>query len=485
MNSSKIPNFCIVGQSNQGKTTLLATLTGDDRLTISNMPGATLIATGYPVKVGGEKIMVFWDTPGFENSPEAHQWFKEHADSGQNPAVEFIREFRGQPEFCKECEIFKPISQGAAVIFVVDLSKRVLETDKQQIAILRQCGNPRLAVTYSKDGKDRNLEEWTRLLNRDFNIRIPFNAHTATVSERFRLLERIQTLIPEWEGPMDKAIYALKKDQERKQSEAVSHLLSLLQRILGLRKSESVTANKDRTVIHEHLEQKIRNAVLDEEVRFRNDIRKTFGHSKEHWTMPKILSNDVFSNEVWKVLGLTKTQLAMVGAIIGAIVGGICDAHLGGASWGLGVAIGAVFGASTAILSAGRVALITFPGIGLGPLKLPSKRFGGVDAVAQVHPKSALSGILIDRGLLYIERAINRPHGLTDDTQVEISLEKTGASVRKGLTRTWSTGEHKILAKFIGNAAKKGPDSIKLDEVKAELKRVVTKQFEILTNVGS
>ncbi len=493
MNPSHIPSFCVVGQSNQGKTTLLATLTEDDRLGISNMPGTTTAATDYPVKVGDEIIMVFWDTPGFENSADAHQWFQEHADRSQNPSAEFIGAFRDQHEFRKECEIFKPISEGAAVIFVVDLSQRVRETDRQQIAILRQCGSPRLAVTFSKDGKDRNLEKWTRLLTRDFNIRIPFNAHTATISDRFRLLERIQTLIPEWEGTMDKAIRALKKDQERKRSEAVSHLLSMLQRILKLRKSKTLNADHDRKEIHVKLEQEIRNAVLDEEVRFRKKTRETFGHSDEHWTMPKILSNDVFSKEVRKVLGLTKTQLTMVGATIGGIIGGFFDAHVGGASWGLGAAIGAAVVGATANLGADRVALITFPGFGLGPFKLSSKRLGGVNATAQVHPKSALFGVLIDRGLLYIEQAINRPHGLTDDTRVEIPVENTGtaeqenepdtppAPQRNGLSRTWSIGEHKIMGKFIGIAAKNVSDPIKLDDARAKLKRVVMKQLEILT----
>ncbi len=487
MKSSHIPNFCVVGQSNQGKTTLLATLTEDDRLTISNMPGTTPVATEYPVEVSGEKIMIFWDTPGFENSAETHQWFQKHADQSNNPAADFIKEFGGRPKFRKECEIFKPISEGAAVIFVVDLSQRVRETDKQQLAILRQCRNPRLAVIFSKDGKDRNLEEWTRLLNRDFNIRIPFNAHKATFSERFRLLDRIKTLIPEWDETMAKATNALKKDHERKRSEAVSHLLSMLQEILKLREKEVLEADKDREEIYESLELKIRNAVVNEEICFREKVRETFGHSDEHWTMPEILNNDVFSEEVWKVLGLTKVQLTTVGAIIGAIVGGVIDAHLGGASWGMGAAIGAAFGATTAHLGAGRVALITVPGFVLGPLKIPSKRFGGVNAEAKVHTKSALFGILIDRGLLYIEQAINRPHGLTDDAPVEIPVEKEHepdtppTSRRKGLANTWSIGEHKTMGKFIGTAAKTVRDPIKLDDARAELKRVIMKQFEILT----
>ncbi len=496
MNSSHIPSFCVVGQSNQGKTTLLATLTEDDRLRISNMPGTTTTATDYPVKVDGEKIMIFWDTPGFENSADTHQWFKENADHSNKPAADFIAAFRDQTEFRMECEIFKPISEGAAVIYVVDLSQKVRDTDRQQIEILRQCGNPRLAVTFSKDGKDRHLEEWTTLLTRDFYIRIPFNAHTATISERFRLLGLIQTLIPDWEGTMGKAVRSLKKDHQRKRSEAVGHLLSMLQKTLGLRESRALDAESDRKEIHDDLEKKIKNAVVDEEARFRKKNLKTFGHSDDHWTMPEILSDDVFSNEVWKVLGLTKTQLTMVGGIIVGILGAIIDAHLGGASWGLGAAIGAVVGATTANLSAGSVALIEFPGIGLGRFKLPSKKFGGVNAVAQVHPKSALFGILIDRGLLYIEQAINRPHGLTTGTPVEIPVENIGiteegdnpdtppATRRKGLASTWSIGEHKTLGKFIGMAAKNLPDPIKLDGARAELKRVIMKHLEILTPSG-
>ena len=119
-----IPTFVVVGQPNEGKTTVMATLTENDAAQISPIPGTTTHRQRYAVLVNGQEVLVFWDTPGFENSAGALDWFKKNEDVAANMAQKFLAAFERSGEFVEECEILKPIAEGAAVIYVVDSRAR-------------------------------------------------------------------------------------------------------------------------------------------------------------------------------------------------------------------------------------------------------------------------------------------------------------------------------------------------------------------------
>src|SRR5262245_8813620 len=118
-----IPTFAIVGQPNEGKTTVMATLSEDDAAQISPVPGTTTHRKRYPVLVNGTEALVFWDTPGFENSAEVLEWFKKNDNPASNMPESFLA-VPGHPEtYREECEILSTIAEGAAVIYVVDASR--------------------------------------------------------------------------------------------------------------------------------------------------------------------------------------------------------------------------------------------------------------------------------------------------------------------------------------------------------------------------
>src|SRR5690242_14191199 len=102
-----IPTFVVVGQPNEGKTTVMATLAENDVAQISPLPGTTTHRQRYAVLVNGKEVLVFWDTPGFENSAEALAWLKKHEDPTGNLAQNFLSAFEGSAQFTEECEILK------------------------------------------------------------------------------------------------------------------------------------------------------------------------------------------------------------------------------------------------------------------------------------------------------------------------------------------------------------------------------------------
>src|SRR5438876_679811 len=123
-----IPSFALVGQPNEGKTTVMATLAEDDQAVISPIPGTTQTCRRYPVLIDGTEVIVFYDTPGFQNAEAALEWF-ENNSSLSDALATFLTTFNGTAIFTQESEILKPLSEGAAAIYVADASRPVRLVD--------------------------------------------------------------------------------------------------------------------------------------------------------------------------------------------------------------------------------------------------------------------------------------------------------------------------------------------------------------------
>ncbi|MCI5191117.1 MAG: hypothetical protein D3905_15290, partial [Candidatus Electrothrix sp. AS4_5] len=59
-----IPEFAIVGHPNEGKSSVLSTLSEDDSVRISPMPGETRECRSFPVIIDNKEVIRFIDTPG-------------------------------------------------------------------------------------------------------------------------------------------------------------------------------------------------------------------------------------------------------------------------------------------------------------------------------------------------------------------------------------------------------------------------------------
>jgi len=61
-----IPEFAVLGHPNEGKSTVVSTLSEDDGVKISRVPGETVVCRSFPVLIDGKEILTFTDTPGFQ-----------------------------------------------------------------------------------------------------------------------------------------------------------------------------------------------------------------------------------------------------------------------------------------------------------------------------------------------------------------------------------------------------------------------------------
>lgn len=93
--AAPVLTFAIVGHPNEGKSSVVSTLTEDDSVRITPIPGETTVCRTFPVVIDGIEIIRFVDTPGFQSPKAALAWLREHEGPGM--LTRFSRSTAGTP----------------------------------------------------------------------------------------------------------------------------------------------------------------------------------------------------------------------------------------------------------------------------------------------------------------------------------------------------------------------------------------------------
>ena len=78
---SFVPVLVVVGNVNQGKSSVVAALSEDDLIPVASHPGTTRISGEYKVTVGDRELLRIVDTPGFQRPRQALAWLRRRAAS--------------------------------------------------------------------------------------------------------------------------------------------------------------------------------------------------------------------------------------------------------------------------------------------------------------------------------------------------------------------------------------------------------------------
>jgi hypothetical protein len=471
----KTPSFALVGQPNEGKTTVMATMAEDDQAAISPVPGTTQTCRRYPVLLKNEEILVFYDTPGFENTAAVLKWFQDNR-ALREPLETFLTTFASGDRFRKEVEILKPLGEGAAAMYVADASRPVRGVDEQEVEILRLSGVRRIGVVNSKEEESPYLDDWRRLMSRDFNHIHQFNGHQATFRDRIHLLEAARAVIQEWHGPMDRSIAALRADWEERMRTLTTLIVRDLRALMELRKRETIQHAGDADRAKAEAIEAMKKVVREREQHFRKEVRRVFHHSDERWAVDELLELDIFHEKVWKVFGLTRNQLGLSGAIIGALIGGYIDAHTLGASFMTGALIGAILGGGIAWLQADRAMDVRLPDLEWKGFRLPGRKLGGQQAEASISPQSNVLWVVLDRYLLYVQLCASWAHGKRQQGPAAISQTK------QGFTSHWANGERGQVMDFVGHLRRAKRNDEKLEAAEKSLRTLLISKLRELTH---
>ncbi len=427
--------FAVLGHPNEGKSSVVSTLTENDRIPVSRTPGETTVTQATTIRLDGKPALEILDTPGFQNPAATLEWFQGWSGPETEMLDAFIQEHAENPSFHHDCELLGPLRKGTAILYVIDPSRPLREVDRQEMELLRLTGLPRMALLNEKRERDHEpyRAEWEEALKRRFNLIRPFNAHRATFAERIDLFSALAVLNPEEESTLRNVRDALITDWTERITESIWILEDLLSRADRFHIRLKLDPAKPEAAQREQALQDYQNGLRKLEQRARADWRKRFRHRdlpSSSETLP-LAEEDLFAEKVWKVLGLTRWQMTGAAATAGAMIGAGVDVAAGGITFG-------VFSAGAAVAA----------GVGswLGAPKLGAKShpFRKRKRLSQeefrVGPASdpTLVFVLLDRSLLYLHQVMNWSHGRRNP-------EAFLASVRENrtLSRTWSDQDRK------------------------------------------
>ncbi len=436
--STDIPEFAVLGHPNEGKSAVVSTLTEDDQVRVSPVPGETTVCRTYTVTIDGRDIIRFVDTPGFQVPRQTLAWFNTYHKDPHRILDEFIAAHESDPFYADEVELFCPVARGAGIIYVVNGSRPVRGDDLAEMEILRLTGRPRMAVINSKHADKDYTRDWRREFGKHFNsIRI-FNANAANFHDRISMLESLKSIDQEWEPVLARVIQAFQAEWEKRQRLASAYITHAIEKSIRLTVSRGIDGGDDPVLARETLAETYREQIRDIEKSMFQQIRSLFKHRVYEVSLPEysVLQHDLFSRKTWELLGLTKTQLAAAGALLGGTMGAVVDTAAHGLSLGMFTAIGGILGAGSAVLGGRRIADKSPAGI----------RLGGDRIQMGPHENPQFLYILLDRALIYYAHIIHRPHGRRE--QKNITDVNDDTVKKQGITTRLTPARRKVCARY-------------------------------------
>lgn len=437
---SEVPVFAVVGHPNEGKSSVVSTLTEDDRVPISAVPGETRQCATYAIKVDGDTLVRFVDTPGFQMPLQTLRWMQQHGGPPEALVAEFIRVHQGDPRFADDCELLRPVAKNAGIVYVVDGSRPLRPNDEAEMEILRLTGRPRMAVINPKANETAYLSEWKAAFAKTFNVNLQFNAHRATFKERIDLLQALQHIEQDWGAALAKVVAALKDDWRGRLEACADAILQLLEKALSL--SLSGTSEGEDPAAREQQRDKLILTFQERLARFerdcRRDIKQRFLHNlfNADLAAESVAAKDLFSEETWEVLGLTRKQLSLALAGAGATLGAALDGAAAGLTFGVftlgaGLAGGLAGWTGTRPLSRLKV--------DLGPF---SRELGGCRIQVGPLRNPQLMFVLLDRALIYFQCVSNWAHARREEAAISLPEGK------KGVTAGWDGERRRLFEKY-------------------------------------
>lgn len=431
----------VIGETNDGKTTIVSNLIEDENALISPEPGTTRKAHRHKLyDRKGELLLEVWDTPGFEETDEMHYWFtRQSARDVGNLAEAFIREHAGQADWACDMELIRPIREGAIVVYVAASNRRPIEDDRKQLEIIRLTGAVRVALINQKPGEADYTDEWICLLQREIGAVDTYQPMTAGIRERLNLLDTLGRCCLGSRAEIEAVRKALEADWQARLEDLARMMLDTLRKTMQCQASSRKGEVDARDMLNRDL--------FRIEESFRMDAQALFRHRRARFESP-VLDAPLTSTEMWKSfgLGLTRQQAVLASAIMGAGLGAVIDASVGGFSLLTGTLIG---GATGTVLGASFI---------YSPV---SATFGDNQVVTRVQPKSNLPNVLMDRMLIFGRLLIRISHGVRSDEALRIEIDPAHDAANSRL-RNWTGGEREDFARLLVEMGKANPRADKL-----------------------
>ncbi|MGI9324236.1 MAG: GTPase/DUF3482 domain-containing protein [Pseudomonadales bacterium] len=425
-----VPRFAVIGHPNKGKSSIVATLAEDDSIRVSPVPGTTQQARRFGFSIDGRALYQLVDTPGFQRARELLNWLEQHDSAASERSAlvaEFVQQHRDDPRFHDECELLKPLLEGAGILYVVDGAKPYGAEYELEMEVLRWTGRPRMALI-NLIGEGDYVDEWRAALGQYFSIVRVFDAVHADFDKRLDLLRGFAELDEHWKPQLNEAVSVLLAERARRVQRSAEEIAAMLSELLVAQATKPIAmeAEEDavaRDALQQTLTEHLKRQIRQRERTCRRAVAQIYRHFQVNEdpdaegdgtpsTSGALLASELFAQESWRLFGLSRQQLLVTGALSGAVAGSGVDLLLGGASLLLGAGIGAAIGGASAWIGGDELAKV----------KVLGQRLGG--KVMQVGPvrEPNFPWVLLGRAWLHHKLISERNHARREALAMDASL---------------------------------------------------------------
>ena len=402
------PYFAVVGHPNKGKSSVVAALTQQDQVAISDISGTTTEAQTFQLQIDGETLYSLVDTPGFQRPRqmlEALQNKNPNASARVNTIREFIVDHQASAaqtgRFKDEIELLTPILDGANIIYVVDGSVPYSAEYEAEMTILQWTGRPRMALINPISG-NRFVEDWRQALNQFFSVVQLFNPMSAERDQQSAILSAFATLSPEWQNSLEHKQRTINNHLQHRQQQAAFTIATYLTEVLAYQLSlpapESVPDHTIRTTLKTQYEHFLKG----QEHKLHERLRAIYFHQNLSSEIAPLELNypDLFDQGHWYLFGLSRAKLIALSAGAGAAAGVLIDLGLGGASLMMGSMVGGISSAAASAWLSESPEKIRLYNLPLGGKKL------------QIGPvkNRQFAFVMLGRALDYQKALVNHTH---------------------------------------------------------------------------
>ena len=342
-------HLAVVGHTNTGKTSLLRTLTRDVGFgEVSARPSTTRHVEGACLMVEGETVIELFDTPGMEDAMGLLETIEsllaadERLD-GLARIERFLHSPHARERFEQEAKVLRQMLASDAALVVIDARDPVLAKFRDELALLASCARPLLPVLNFIHAPGSREGEWREALARlGLHAIVGFDTVAPEIDGERRLLEKLVTLLDAHREPLRRLMNA--REHEAAERLAAGQRL-IAELLLDIAAAQVMVPHADQAIIQKAVEQ-LRDRVRQREsacvqtlielYRFRPDdvVIEGLPMLDGRW------SDDLFSPEALKRMGIRLSKGAMAGAITGIGI----DLVVGGMTLGAATILGAVAG---------------------------------------------------------------------------------------------------------------------------------------------
>ena len=360
----------IVGPTNEGKTSVLRTLTSDPNFGLVNAySGATVRAEIQKIFYKGVvEILQLVDTPGFQTSGEIFELLMEDEDVAAKHGLfdldDLLRVIPQQDDdFRHDLRAWREVARCDVVIFVINVVENPNQSLlKYTLALLKNIGKP-IIVAYNNvhvesptplDASGSTVvdyrEEWDKTLQKhNFFLVQEYDAHRRDFRDEIELFEKLAALARD---PLTQRVLRLEIKERRARElrrlqDSRKIIAELLVDVVAYQEVKTDVGQNEWQIQLSRLEETLKQNVVQRDHTAQVALLETWGFHIGVLNR-EMLVVDKDASQTDRLFGLeAKRHIKVgggVGATVGAVVGGTIDACVGGLSFGAGALLGGFLG---------------------------------------------------------------------------------------------------------------------------------------------